>query len=142
MDDNAIPLAEVHPSVTEESILLLVRTFYDRARQDELIGPVFNREVEDWETHIATIADFWSALILRTRRYNGRPMRPHLMLKLEPQHFDRWLELFRQTAREIYTEPHIADGFIERANRIADSFQMAIASLDGQLYTPRHHGML
>ena len=119
-----------HPEVNEASIERLVRGFYNRAREDELLGPIFNGAVVDWEHHIANIADFWSSIVLRTGRYGGRPMRPHLMLPLRGEHFDRWLLLFEKTAKEQYTGD-VADVFIDRARRIADSFEMGIASMRG-----------
>ncbi|WP_449255857.1 group III truncated hemoglobin [Bosea sp. (in: a-proteobacteria)] len=126
-----------HPDLREPMIGLLVRTFYERARRDEVIGPVFEAAVEDWDDHIAKITDFWSSVMLRTSRYNGRPMRPHLILPLEGRHFDRWLDLFEATAREL-CPPGIAEAFIVRARRIADSFEMARASQRGEIAAPRH----
>ncbi len=75
--------------------------------------------------------------MLRTGRYNGRPMRPHLILPLEGKHFDRWLDLFEITAHEV-CQPDIAQAFIVRARRIADSFEMARASHRGEIAAPRH----
>jgi hemoglobin len=126
-----------HPSVNEENIALLVRTFYGRAREDELIGPIFNGAVADWDHHIAQISDFWSSMMLKTGRYNGRPMRPHLVLPLKGEHFDRWLLLFEQTAREIFPA-EVAEAFMIRARRIADSFEMGVASVRGEIVKPRH----
>ena len=130
-------LHQAHPEITEASIALLVRTFYGRAREDELIGPVFNAAVSDWEHHIAQISDFWSSVLLKTGRYDGRPMRPHLVLPLTPAHFDRWLALFEPTAREIFSAD-VAAAFIERARRIADGFEMGIATTRGEIARPRH----
>ena len=134
-------VAPANPSpstpIDEAAIARLVSTFYGRAREDALIGPIFNAAVTDWEHHIAQITDFWSSMMLRTGRYDGRPMRPHLVLPLQGAHFDRWLQLFEQTAREIFT-PDIADAFIVRARRIADSFEMGIASVRGAVAAPRH----
>jgi hemoglobin len=131
------PQAIHHPDVNEESIALLVRTFYGRAREDELIGPIFNALVADWDHHIAKIADFWSSVLLRTSRYDGRPLRPHLRMPIEGRHFDRWLEIFADTARDIYP-PDIADFIILRSRRIADSFEMSIATQRGEIASPRH----
>ena len=130
-------LHQAHPEITEASIALLVRTFYGRAREDALIGPVFNAAVSDWEHHIAQISDFWSSMLLKTGRYDGRPMRPHLVLPLTPAHFDRWLALFEPTAREIFSAD-VAAAFIERARRIADGFEMGIATTRGEIARPRH----
>lgn len=132
----AMDIASTAP-VTEESIHRLVHTFYGRVRKDDLIGPIFNGQIEDWDDHLAKLCDFWSSMILRTGRYQGRPMRPHLMLPLEGEHFDRWLDLFEVTAREVFHED-IAMAFIDRARRIADSFEMGVQAQKGVLYTPRH----
>jgi hemoglobin len=127
----------LHSGINEASIERLVRTFYGRAREDILIGPIFNTAVADWEHHIAKITDFWSSIVLRTGRYDGRPMRPHLQLPLKGEHFDRWLMLFEQTLREIFSA-EISDLFMDRARRIADSFEMGLASTRGEIARPRH----
>ncbi len=138
MTDNPLTRpGAAHPDLREPMIALLVGTFYDRARRDDLIGPVFEAAVADWDDHIGKITDFWSSVMLRTGRYQGRPMRPHLILPLTGAHFDRWLELFEATAREL-CPPEIAEAFIVRARRIADSFEMARASQRGEIAAPRH----
>lgn len=126
-----------HPSIDRASIDRLVSTFYGRAREDDIIGPVFITSVEDWDHHIERISEFWSSVILKTGGYDGRPMPPHLRLGLKGEHFDRWLELFEQTARDIFP-PEGAIIFIDRARRIADSFEMAIATHSGKIAAPRH----
>jgi hemoglobin len=131
------PLAVQHPELDDASIRLLVQTFYGRAREDALIGPIFNRTVEHWDEHIGKISDFWSSMFLKTGRYTGAPMRPHLLLDLQGAHFDRWLHLFETTAKDLFA-PELAELFIIRARRIADSFEMGIASTRGDLVRPRH----
>lgn len=126
-----------HPAIDKKSIQKLVATFYERARQDELIGAIFAREVKDWDHHIVQITEFWSAIILKTGKYDGRPLPPHLKLNLKNEHFDRWLSLFEQTSLEIFPEDAAAI-FIDRAKRVADSFEMAIAAHSGKISTPRH----
>ena len=138
MTDNPLTRpGAAHPDLREPMIARLVDTFYARARQDDLIGPIFEAAVADWDEHIAKITDFWSSVMLRTGRYSGRPMHPHLVLPLTNEHFDRWLVLFEATAREL-CPPEIADAFIVRARRIADSFEMARASQSGEFAAPRH----
>ncbi|AAL53640.1 MULTISPECIES: group III truncated hemoglobin [Brucella] len=132
-----ILINQPHPSIDRDSIDRLVEIFYGRAREDEIIGPIFNRTVKDWDHHLARISEFWSSVILKTGGYDGRPMPPHLALNLENEHFDRWLELFEQTAREIFP-PEAAIIFVDRARRIADSFEMAIATHSGRIRAPRH----
>jgi hemoglobin len=128
-----------HSGIDEPSIEQLVRTFYGRARNDELLGPIFASAVSDWDHHIHTITRFWCSIILRTGNYDGRPLRPHLLLDLEGKHFDRWLALFERTARETFPD-EVAAAFIVKARRIADSFEMAIGTQRGEVRLPRHTG--
>ena len=137
-DDNPLTRpGPAHPDITDSQIATLVATFYARARQDDVLGPIFNRAVDDWDEHIAQITDFWSSIMLRTGRYSGRPLNPHLRLPLEPAHFDRWLALFETTAAEMFP-PDVTHEFMIRARRIADNFELAIGSMRGEIRTPRH----
>ena len=110
----------------------LVRAFYARARHDPLIGPVFERHVGDWDAHIPRMCDFWSSVALMSGRYHGQPMVAHLPLPIDTPHFDRWLELFAETAREV-CPPAAAALFIDRAHRIADSLELGIAAQKGEI---------
>lgn len=121
--------------IEEADIERLVRTFYGRAREDEILGPVFAAHVEDWEHHLRRIRDFWSSVVLRSGRYRGRPVPAHVPLPIDATHFDRWLELFEETAREVCT-PQAADVFIERARMIAGSLEMAMATHAGMILPP------
>lgn len=122
--------------INEAMIGDLVRRFYGRVREDEVLGPVF-AVVQDWDEHFARLKDFWSSIVLTTGRYHGSPMRAHLPLGLAGGHFDRWLDLFEQTAREV-CPPEAAAFFIDKARRIADSFEMASATVAGRITSPRH----
>jgi hemoglobin len=135
--NEAVGFTSFQPSLNERNIALLVQTFYGRAREDDLLGPVFNAAVADWDHHLAQLTDFWSSMMLKTGRYNGRPMRPHLMLPLTGAHFDRWLSLFEPTVREIF-DADVADAINLRARRIADSFEMGVATTRGEIARPRH----
>ena len=122
--------------IDEALIRTLVHRFYERARQDELIGPIFNARVKDWDEHLARLCDFWSSVTLMSGRYHGQPMPVHAALPIEPHHFDRWLELFAATAREVCSAP-AAQYFIDRAQRIADSLELGIAARRGELRAAR-----
>ncbi len=114
-------------AVDDRLIEKLIRAFYDRARNDPLIGPIFNSRIQDWEPHLARICDFWSAVMLKTGRYRGQPMRLHLPLPIDSTHFDRWIELFVRTAQEL-CPASIAEQFAERARTIGRSLEMGIAA--------------
>lgn len=112
--------------ITEEMIRDLVHGFYARVRADGVLGPIFNGAISDWDAHLAKLCDFWSAVTLMTRRFNGVPMRTHALLPgIESAHFVRWLEIFRQAARDI-CPPAAAALFIERAELIGRSLEAGI----------------
>ena len=124
-------------TITEADITRLVDRFYGRVRADPLLGPIFESEVEHWPEHLAILRSFWSMVVLRRGDYAGRPLAPHLLLSLEPRHFDRWLALFEETSAETLT-PGQAALFVDRARRIADSFELAIGASKGIVRSPRH----
>jgi hemoglobin len=108
-----------------------VHGFYDRVRRDPLLAPVFADRITDWTPHLEQMVEFWSSVALMTGRYHGAPMPKHLPLPVELEHFDRWLDLFRQTAQEV-CPPTGAAWVIERAERIASSIHMNILGARGQ----------
>ena len=116
--------------IDEAMIERLVRGFYARVREDAVLGPIFEAEIKDWEPHLARMCAFWSSVALMTGRYHGTPMVKHLPLPVDGGHFDRWLALFEETAREVCpgeAEAH----FVERARRIAQSLELGIAGAHG-----------
>ncbi len=84
--------------VTEEALDRLVRAFYAAAREDPLLGPVVAGAIADWDHHYEVVRNFWSRALIGTTRYNGFPFTAHVPLKLRPEHFERWLALFRVAA--------------------------------------------
>jgi hemoglobin len=50
----------------------------------------------------------------------------HLQLPLDPDHFERWLTLFAETATEVLP-PVIAQNVITKSERIAQNFKLGIA---------------
>ena len=112
--------------VDDAMIKTLVHTFYGKVRTDELIGPVFDRVIKDWDPHLEKMCDFWSSVVLMSGRYKGNPMIAHMRLKMvRPEHFERWLALFMETAGEV-CPPRAAEAFVGRAQNIARSLQMGM----------------
>lgn len=118
--------------IDEQMIERLVRSFYERARRDPLIGAIFESRIHDWEGHISRLCAFWSSVALMSGRYHGQPMVAHLPLPVDTPQFDRWLEIFAETARQV-CPPAAAAHFLERAHRIADSLEMGIAAQKGEI---------
>jgi hemoglobin len=132
----ASPRAHLAPGVaagvTEPMIRELVHAFYGRVRQDLVLGPIFNREVEDWDAHLAKLCDFWSSVLLMTGRFKGRPMAAHAGVDdITPAHFVHWLELFARTAEQV-CPPAAAQLFAARARTIGQSLQMGLAIHRGE----------
>ena len=117
--------------ISEETIRALVHAFYARIREDAVLAPIFARVIgEDWGPHLAKMCDFWSSVMRMSGRYKGNPMIAHIRLKMvRPEHFVRWLALFRETALDTCS-PDIAAQFCARAENIARSFQL------GMFYRP------
>src|SRR3954468_19893004 len=109
--------------ITEAMIERLVRGFYVKVRADAMLGPVFESRIADWEPHLKQMCAFWSSVALMSGRYHGTPMPKHLVLPVDAAHFDRWLKLFEETAREL-SPPQAAAHLVERARRIAASLEL------------------
>ena len=116
--------------ITEESIKLLIDSFYKKVRADVTVGPVFAAAIgttdEQWQPHLQRMYDFWSSVMLTSGRYHGNPLQKHRDLPPFTQDlFDVWLALFAETAREIHVA-HVAQRYIDRSERIAESLKMAL----------------
>lgn len=110
--------------VSEAEIRLLVDSFYQAVRRDDLLGPVFARHVRDWSLHLPKMYDFWSTVVRRTGRYAGRPFEAHRVLPdLTAAHFDRWLTLWEATVTATSAPARSAtrEAFIVAARRMGAS---------------------
>ncbi len=121
-----IGLNQIAPS--DDQIEDLVATFYARIRKDAELGPIFERVIgADWGPHLKTMCDFWSSVMNTSGRYKGKPIPAHVKLTgIEPRHFELWLALFAETAQELF-EPALAQLFLLRAQRIAESLKLGFA---------------
>lgn len=123
---------QARTGIDEAMIERLVRAFYERVRADALLGPVFAARIRSWEPHLQQMFAFWSSVTLMSGRYHGQPMQKHLPLPVDGRHFDRWLALFEQTAREL-CPPAAADHFVQSARRIGASLELGIATASGTM---------
>lgn len=102
-----------------DRIRALVFEFYDRVRDDDLLGPIFERRLEGkWDEHLERMCDFWSSILHATGRYRGDPVGSHARIPdLSPHHFDRWISLFEETAHDILP-PQEATDVVARSRRM------------------------
>lgn len=111
---------------SRKEVDFLVRRFYDRVRLHPSLGPIFNDIVEDWETHLIHLSDFWEMILLQTGPGAGKlnPVRVHLEVdksleqSIEQAHFGNWLELWFSTI-DAYFEGETADYAKDHARRMA-----------------------
>lgn len=116
--------------IDEPMIRAVVSEFYRSARSDDLLGPIFEAKIGDWDAHLNRMCAFWSSVALMSGSYHGQPMAMHMPLPIDGEHFDRWLALFEATARRV-CPPDAAEHFIVRAHRIAESLELGIAGQAG-----------
>jgi hemoglobin len=117
-------------TIDEAALSEQVTRFYDRARLDPLLGPVFEEAVQDWPPHIQTITDFWIQAMLGGDRYRGNAFAKHQDKPLELAMFDRWLALWSETARELFASDD-AERLIQRAELIGRSLKAGLFYVPG-----------
>ncbi|AGC76196.1 group III truncated hemoglobin [Nonlabens dokdonensis] len=103
---------------------LLVSKFYIKVRKEPVLGPIFNRAIQDWPAHLNHITDFWETSLLMVNNYDGNPVTAHQKLDqaenhtIEMYHFGLWINLWKETVYELY-KGEIADLAIRRAKNMA-----------------------
>ncbi|HKN30386.1 MAG TPA: group III truncated hemoglobin [Roseiarcus sp.] len=117
---------QAETGIDEAMIERLVRGFYARVKDDAVLGPIFASKIDGWEPHLQRMFAFWSSVALMSGRYHGQPMAKHLPLPIDARHFDRWIALFEETAREL-CPPEAADHFVMLARRVAESLELGVA---------------
>ena len=122
-------IASPSDPMTEERIHTLVHAFYGRIREDPELAPIFETRLKDrWDVHLPRMCDFWSTVLLGTRRFHGNPMAAHMGLPgLTSAHFDRWMELFEKVAFATLPD-HLALDVTGRAARVRVALERSALS--------------
>jgi len=121
------------PIQSRKEVDLLVRSFYEQVRVHELLGPVFNEVVQDWEVHLVHLSDFWEMILLQTGPGAGKfnPTKVHREVdekvdySIDQVHFGSWLELWFATLDQYFVG-EVADYAKEHARRMAHMLFMRI----------------
>jgi len=108
----------------------LVNAFYDKVKEDELIGPIFHRlGPHFWDYHIPIMCEFWSGILLHEGNYGGGLIWKHILVDkqtpLEPPHFERWIKLFTETVHANFQGP-VADEALKRVDIVEKVMQAKI----------------
>tara|TARA_R110002051_G_scaffold99857_1_gene170236 strand:+ start:43817 stop:44206 length:390 start_codon:yes stop_codon:yes gene_type:complete len=99
---------EIKELENREDVGQLVRSFYAKVRVDEVLGPIFNGIITDWESHLELLTDFWDTQLFLKRKYYGNPIQAHnevdekMNHSTTPEHFGLWLNLWFQTIDELF----------------------------------------
>ncbi|MBC9930067.1 group III truncated hemoglobin [Chitinophaga qingshengii] len=113
-------------------IQLLVDNFYGKVREDDLLGPIFNNLLQDrWPEHLEKMYRFWDTVLLDSHTYHGAPFHPHATLPVNLVHFERWVQLFRETVYAHFTGAK-ADEACWRGEKMAQMFLSKIEYYQGQ----------
>jgi hemoglobin len=104
-------------------IACFVNVFYDRVRDDGLLGPIFDDIAHvDWATHLPRMYDFWESVLFATATFKGAPLIVHRELAqrapLTRPAFDRWIALFQSAVDDLFSGP-MAEHAKNSAGRIA-----------------------
>jgi len=114
--------------LTIEDVKLLVDTFYDKIREDELLASIFNERIQDrWPEHLNKMYSFWQTILLGEHTYYGSPFMPHAKLPVDHHHFERWLTLFAITIDDLFTGEKAYEAKW-RAEKMAEMFEYKIKS--------------
>src|SRR5690606_11110320 len=109
---------------TLEDIKMLVDTFYDKIRKDDLLGIIFNQNIQDRRPqHLNNMYRFWQTILLEEYTYDGRPFPPHAQLPISKIHFDRWLLPFGQTVDELFEGPKAEEAKWRRSEEHTSELQ-------------------
>lgn len=103
------PLKDIQ---SRQDIHMLVTTFYSRIRKDVYLGPIFEKHINDWPTHLDHLTTFWENSLFHTGRYKGNPLKIHEVVDktenngLNEQHFGVWLNHWIQTLDDLFLGDH------------------------------------
>lgn len=112
-------------------IELLVNSFYEQVRKDEVIGPIFNEIIgDDWSRHLPIMYNFWGLILLNNGDYRGNTIKKHLeidkKITLEDAHYTRWVTLWNNKVDSLYNGP-VADEAKKRAALMINLIKMKVS---------------
>lgn len=116
-----------------KDIEFLVNKFYDKVKQDELIGFFFVEVASlDFDIHLPAMYDFWENIIFKKGSYKGNPILSHITLhnkkEIQSFHFKRWLALWEETLTQYFSGEN-ANEALQRAKQIATLIQLKLTQL-------------
>ena len=114
-----------------EDVFLLVSSFYDKVREDKVLGPFFNDTITDWDAHLQHLTTFWESSLFLKTKYLGNPLEAHVKVDAEHNntitelHFGLWLNLWFETINELF-EGDYAENAKRRARKMGTFLYLKI----------------
>ena len=114
-----------------QDIYLLVSTFYEKVRRDEVLGPFFNDTIKDWEAHFQHLTTLWESSLFLKTKYYGNPLEAHIKVDAQHNnsitelHFGLWLNLWFQTIDELFSGDY-AENAKRRARKMGTFLYLKI----------------
>ncbi len=97
-----------HDVCNRNDLSLLLDAFYTKIRANEEIGHFFNESIQDWDSHLEKLTDFWENNLFAVRKYYGNPIKVHVEVDenfnhtINPNVFGLWLNLWFETLEELF----------------------------------------
>lgn len=118
---------------TRVDVEFLVNAFYARIREDDMLGPIFNKHIADdqWPAHLKKLADFWETNLFGIPKFRGNPPAAHIKVdknlnhSITQDHFGRWLQIWFATINDLF-EGERAEMAKQRARIMSTGQFMAI----------------
>jgi hemoglobin len=119
-------------------VACLVNVFYDRVRDDDILGPIFDDIAHvDWATHLPRMYDFWESVLFARATFKGAPLVVHRALAqhtpLTSTAFRRWITLFQSTVDDLFSGPmaeHAKDSAVRIAAAMEHNVDARTSSID------------
>jgi len=114
----------------KEDIKIFVDEFYRRARSNELLGKVFNSEVnpDEWPKHLERMYSFWNTVLFGQADYKGNPFSKHSNLQIADPHFEIWIATLSEVIDKYFDGPK-ADEVKWRAEKMGELFKSKLKAI-------------
>jgi len=127
---------------SREDIFNIVSHFYTKIRKEEILGPIFNQVIKNWDEHLKRLTDFWQTNLLFVANYKGNPIKVHQQVdvifggNITEKHFGIWLNLWFATIDELHTGEK-AETAKRRARKM--STHLYIKMYESRVLQKKHH---
>lgn len=126
-------MEEIKKDITgREDVELLVNTFYDKVKKDEVIGYIFHEIIgDDWSHHLPIMYSFWDSVLFGKGGYTGNPVRKHVDMDkktpLNDRHYKQWVALWEGTVDELFAGS-VADDAKKKAATMMELIKFKVNS--------------